>query len=173
MTVVLTWRRAIAVLLAVCLPLVCLRSQGLIGAELKRATVITDAKGKSRAVRLEFVVTSAQVMQRVTLSFNKMGAADYSELELKLNPELVYEGVIPYSDRIEYYLTLLPEKGDPSNVGSSTSPRIEESEDLPRVKEKQIGHHKVAFIIVVVTVSIAVAILAGFFSFHETKPQPK
>lgn len=170
MTAVLTWRGAIAVLLAVYLPLVCLGSQDLTSAELKRATVIVDAKGKFRAVHLEFVVSTAQVVQRVTLSFRKMGSPDYAELKLKLNPELVYEGVIPYADRIEYYLTVLPEKGAPSNVGSSTSPRIVASEDLPRVKEKQIGHHKVIFVVVVASIAVAVFAL---FGFHEEKRQPK
>jgi hypothetical protein len=118
-----------------------------------------------------FVTRAVYTAQQHQFATRRHRAPDYSELELKLNPELVYEGVIPYSGRIEYYLTVLPEKGAPSNVGSSTSPRSVESEDLPRVKEKQIGHHKVIFVVVVVSASVAVAVFA-LFGFHRRNGSP-
>jgi hypothetical protein len=156
-------RRAIVILLVVCLPLISARSQAPVSIELKSATVITDSKGSSKAINLEFVVTTPQVVDHVKLSFRKLGAAVYSELDLRPSPELLYEASIPYAKRIEYYLTVLPERGTPSTVGSGLSPRLLECEDLPRVKEA--GHHTVKFR-VLVGVSVAVTVIAGIFGFR-------
>lgn len=135
MNSLLNGRRLTALLLVVCALPVSAHSQNLVSAELNRATVVTDSRQRPKAIRVAFAFSSPRVVDRVKLSFREVGAADYSEVNLKLDSELLYEGLIPYSVKIEYYLTVLPERGAALIVGSNLDPRLLVSEGLPRVAE--------------------------------------
>lgn len=165
-----TSRRAVALFLAGCLPLAEARSQGETSVKLGSAIVVTDSKGTPTAVRVEFEVSTAQIVHEVKLSFRKFGDADYSELKLKLNPELLYEGSVLYAERIEYFLTIVSEKGAVSAVGSTTSPRLLACEDLPRVKKS--GHH-IAKFAAYVGVAVIGAALAAIFGAREVLSKRK
>jgi len=111
------------------------------------------------------VISSPQVVDRVILSFRKIGSTNYFELNLKLDSELLYEGSIPYFARIEYYLTVLPERGPASAVGSKFDPRLLVSDDLP--KSEEMKRKKIKYAVWVCIAAVAAALFtSGDFSVY-------
>jgi hypothetical protein len=128
----------------------------------ERSSVVIDSRGNAKAIHLEFQTTTTDVIEKIRLSYRQPGKEKYSDQELRLNRELLlYEASVPYSEVIEYYLTVKPEKGAAFTVGSSASPKVLPTEVLPRAIEAKQGKFKKFAIVTVPIVVGVIAVLAG------------
>jgi hypothetical protein len=91
-------------------------------------------------------------------------------LKLRLNPKLLYEASIPHSSKIEYFVTVIPEKGEPSEFGSEMAPKTLETEGLARVRETKHAKLKLA---VFAAVAVVVAVVFAIGELTETVPRKK
>jgi hypothetical protein len=153
--------RGLVLFLSACLVLTAAQAQVPGSYRVQRASVITDAKGNPKAIRLEFVVTANTVIEQVSLDYRKSDDPTYRDLRLKLNHELNYETYLPYSNRIECYLTIIPERGAAFTLGSAEAPEVIESEDLAR--ESQQGHTTLKKVVIIGTIGVIAVIAAIFF----------
>jgi hypothetical protein len=151
-------RRAIAIVLLGCLHSAALQAQTPDVELSPLSHVITDSKGVPKSICLEFQITTSDVVERVSLLYRQSGKPKYSEQELKLNPQLLYEASIPYSETTEYYFAVAPERGTSFSIGSGANPRVLQSETLHSEPEIRRTRLKKAAI---VGVTIVVAVLAA------------
>ena len=155
------YRRAVAFLLVFCIAQITARAQSTeTSATIEYAGVVTDAKGNSKSIVVDFAISTPHVVDQVNLFYKAVGTDGYKKLRLKLNPQLLYEGSIPFSGKIEYYLTVMTEKGIYLPVGSDSTPLILPAEDLPRVPLLLQSKHRWLGITVI---TILVAIVGAIF----------
>jgi hypothetical protein len=157
-----TGRRAIALVLAVCMVAAGACAQQPNPVSLKRGVVLTDAKGNDKSTRLEFEVVTADVVDHATLSYRLRRGDRYRNVRLSTNRALLYEATLPYSGRIEYFLTVVSERGRVLGLGSASDPEALDTEDLPRIRAA--GHSRLKKALILGTIGIVI-VLAAVFGF--------
>lgn len=141
---------------------------------LEPATVLTDSKGNPKAIHLEFKITTQDVVDRAKLSLRKFGTLKYEESKLRLSPDLLYEAFVPYTGKIEYFLTITPERGTAFTFGSSANPHTLSAEDLSRVKDdRHPKYTKVSVIVGIIVAGLGIFGIGAVLRGKKNKRSPK
>lgn len=162
-------RRITSVVMIACFQVASAQAQTPEATLAPTSAVITDSKDNPRAIRVEFQIRTDTVVGQVRLYYRQFGKNKYSDQLLKLNHELFYQTLVPFSEKYEYYLTVKSERGDVFTVGTSAEPRVLQTEGLPRALEiKQSRMKKIAIWSTVTAVAI-LSIIVGEESLRKKK----
>lgn len=154
-------RHLASIIVVACLQLAQAQAQAPVPILAPSSKVVTDSKGNPKVIHVEFQIRSEDVVQHAKLFYRQPGAARYLEQDLKLNRELLYAASIPYAERVEYFISVTPERGADFILGSSANPQLLSSEDLPHVQEVRQGRAKKFAIVATVVVAIVTFFAIG------------
>jgi hypothetical protein len=153
-------RKVTSLVLAVLMLAVQMHSQSTPpAAHLAAAYIRTDSRGQPKNVRVEFEVKSDLVVSNLSISYRVPPRTEYKSSKLKQDLNLRYAGLLPKADKIEYYLTLTPDRGQSlSLLGSATSPSVVAASDLESREGDGRGVKKNYVIVITIVVGIVAAI---------------
>jgi hypothetical protein len=153
-------RKVISLVLAVLMLVAPMHSQSRPpAAQLAAVYIRTDSRGQPKNVRVEFEVKSDFVVSNLSISYRVPPRTEYKSTKLKQDLNLRYAGLLPEADKIEYYLTLTPDRGQSLTLlGSATNPSVVAASDLESREGEGRGANK-NHVVITVVVSIVAAIL--------------
>lgn len=128
---------------------------------LETAQVITDNDSNPRSIHLEFGLTTGFVLSKADLLYRPNATAGFKRARLALDPALRYVTSIPYSETIEYFIRLTPERGDDILLGSDEKPYSLNARGLEKVRKHHMSTGTKTAIGVGAAVSIILAIIFG------------
>jgi|SRR5579864_4178644 len=124
--------------------------------------IVTDSKGHHKGIQVEFDVKSDLVVADISISYRAYPKTGYKAFKLKQGHNLRYTGFLPEADRVEYYLSLRPEKGESVYlIGSPANPSVIAPSDLASRQEEPQGLSKRSVVIVSAIVAALIAIFVA------------
>lgn len=133
-------------------------AQSLPSVNLEEAQIITSIDSKPKLIHLEFGITTGFVLSRADLFYRPQSAARFRRVRLARDPALRYVASVPYSDKLEYFFRLAPERGDDIPLGSDEKPYTLEARDLKMVVSHSNGRGAKTAITVAAVVGAILAI---------------